>query len=130
MKSWRTSINLDEQTSRIAKKMPNRSAFMRECIRRWHAAQSTTHIHPTETPRCYPHSTRGVCPICWPNGILGQEDWKYYRGMTREGQNMENWANERLIREYAWELPPEIERTRKKGLWERFKALLPPYGRA
>ena len=105
-KSYRTSINLDEHTSEIIKKMPNRSAFMRECIRRWHASISTHHLHPTEAPRCYPHSKLGVCPICWPNGIISAEDWKYYRQLSREGQNMEGWADEKLIQTYAWDLPP------------------------
>ena len=48
-KSYRTSINLDEYTSEIVKKIPNRSEFMRECIRRWYAAQmDKEHIHMTE----------------------------------------------------------------------------------
>jgi hypothetical protein len=114
--TWRTSINLDEETHRIAKTMPNRSAFMRECIRRWHAAQSTTHIHPVkDAPRCYPHSKNGVCPLCWPNGILSTEDWKYYRLMSGQGHNLEEWANENIIRTYSWDLPQEIEKRPSKG---------------
>ena len=66
-KSYRTSINLDEYTSEIVKKIPNRSEFMRECIRRWYAAQmDKEHIHMTEIEVCWPYSQLGVCSICWP----------------------------------------------------------------
>lgn len=123
MANYRTSINLDEETSEIVKQMPNRSYFMRECVRRWHAAQATTHIHPTEVPRCYPHSKLGVCPLCWPNGIIGSEDWKHYRVMSREGFDMEKWADERLVARFAWELPPPQARKRKITLWGRLKRI-------
>ena len=126
--TWRTSINLDEETHRIAKTMPNRSAFMRECIRRWYASQSTTHIHPVkDAPRCYPHSRKGVCPLCWPNGILSSKDWKYYRLMSGQGKetfldvetgtlhNLEEWVNENIIRTHSWDLPQEIEKRPSKG---------------
>lgn len=75
-----TSINLDEETERIAKNLDNRSAFMRECLRRWNAHETSTHIHPTETPKCYPSSRNGLCQICWPDGAPPHESWLYYRG--------------------------------------------------
>jgi len=102
---WMTSVNLDEETAAIAKSMPNRSAFIRECLRRWANAQATNHIHPTESPRCYPHSRNGVCPLCWPNGIPSVEDWKYYREMNRQAWNMEEWIDERIESSHSWNLP-------------------------
>jgi len=74
-----TSINLDEETERIAKNLDNRSAFMRECLRRWNAFETSTHVHPTETPKCYPSSKSGLCQICWPDGPPPHESWLYYR---------------------------------------------------
>ena len=116
---YMTSVNLDEETSQIAKQLPNRSAFFRECLRRWATAQATDHMHPTESPRCYPHSKMGVCPLCWPNGIINSEDWKYYRQMCREGHNMEEWADER-IQTTGWSIPTENVRV-KAGVKRSFR---------
>lgn len=112
MSKWMTSVNLDEETAQIAKMLPNRSAFIRECLRRWANAQATTHLHPTESPRCYPHSKKGVCPLCWPNGIPSVEDWKYYREMNRQAWNMEEWIDERIEPVHGWTLP-DLEKTRR-----------------
>ena len=73
-----TSISLDEETAKIASNLGNRSAFMRECLRRWNALETSTHIHPTVTPKCYPSSKAGLCQICWPHGAPPHEAWLYY----------------------------------------------------
>ena len=75
----RTSINLDEETAEIAKRLGNRSEFVRECLRRWTAWDTGTHVHPNETDKCFPHSRRGCCLLCWPHGPPLLDDWKYYR---------------------------------------------------
>ena len=85
----RTSINLDDETAEIAKRLGNRSEFVRECLRRWNAWDTGAHVHPTETDKCFPHSKRGCCLICWPDGPPSLEDWKYYResgGKVMTGQ--------------------------------------------
>ena len=74
----RTSINLDQETYEIAKRLGNRSEFVRECLRRWNAWDSGTHVHPTISDKCFPGSRRGCCLICWPDGPPDLSDWKYY----------------------------------------------------
>ena len=55
----RTSINLDEETYEIAKRLGNRSEFVRECLRRWHAWDTGAHVHPTNSDKCFPLSRKG-----------------------------------------------------------------------
>lgn len=94
---WMTSVNLDEETKAISEKLSNRSEFIRECLRRWNAAQSQTHLHPRrDTPRCFPLSKKGVCALCWPNGPLDREGYLYYQRMSKAGHNVEGWADERV----------------------------------
>jgi hypothetical protein len=108
-----TSVNLDEETSKIAKMLPNRSEFIRECLRRWYAAQIDGHIEPERHKRigsCWPHAKAGVCQICWPNGVLSPDDWKYYlETLKHHGKSagLEEWKNERLI-PVTWEIPTKI----------------------
>ena len=78
-----TSINLDEETKEIAKKVGNFSGFVRECLRRWHAYETGTHIQQEskavqEGKKCYPRHKKGCCVICWPDGAPHHEDWMYY----------------------------------------------------
>ena len=75
----RTSINLDDETAEIAKRLGNRSEFVRECLRRWNAWDTGAHVHPTETDKCFPNAKKGCCLICWPDGPPHLEHWKYYR---------------------------------------------------
>ena len=113
-KSYRTSINLDEYTSEIVKKIPNRSEFMRECIRRWYAAQmDKEHIHMTEIEVCWPYSQLGVCSICWPAGILTREDWKYYRAYVKgngKTESIETWAKSKIEpdKRQKWQIPTNL----------------------
>ena len=74
----RTSVNLDAETSEIAKRLGNRSEFVRECLRRWHAWDVGTHVHPSSGDKCNPLSKKGVCLICWPDGPPEKADWFYY----------------------------------------------------
>jgi hypothetical protein len=74
----RTSINLDDETAEIAKRLGNRSEFVRECLRRWNAWDTGTHVHPTTSDKCFPNSRKGCCIICWPDGPPPLDDWKYY----------------------------------------------------
>lgn len=75
----RTSINLDDETSEIAKRLGNRSEFVRECLRRWNAWDTKAHVHPTETDKCFPFSKKGCCILCWPDGPPEKDAWGYYR---------------------------------------------------
>ena len=146
-----TSINLDAETSEIAKRMGNRSHFVRECLRRWNALQSTTHIHPTTTPKCFPSSNKGVCPICWPDGAPPHEAWLYYRdqgGRVVVGKSRDDspiyeyhdypteWVEEQAraaaTPEFSLEGVFDEEKTEdepKTPLWERIKRLLRVGGR-
>ena len=113
-KSYRTSINLDEYTSEIVKKIPHRSEFMRECIRRWYAAQmDKEHIHMTEIDVCWPYSQLGVCSICWPDGILSREDWKYYRAFVKgngKTESIETWKESKIEpdKRQKWQIPTNL----------------------
>ena len=108
--NYMTSVNLDPETSKIAKMLPNRSEFIRECLRRWYAAQIDGHIEPVRHKQigyCWPHAKAGVCKICWPNGVLSPDDWKYYRDTLKhhgDSAGLEKWKNERLI-PVTWEIP-------------------------
>jgi len=75
-----TSINLDEETKEISKKVGNFSGFVRECLRRWHAYETGTHIQQErpEGKKCYPRHKKGCCVICWPDGAPHHDDWMYY----------------------------------------------------
>jgi len=74
----RTSINLDDETSEIAKRLGNRSEFVRECLRRWNAWDTKAHVHPTISDKCFPRSRKGCCVLCWPDGPPDLPEWKYY----------------------------------------------------
>ena len=108
--NYMTSVNLDQETSKIAKMLPNRSEFIRECLRRWYAAKIDGHIEPQRHQRigsCWPHAKAGVCKICWPNGVLSPDDWKYYQETLKhhgKSAGLEEWKNERLI-PVTWEIP-------------------------
>lgn len=73
------TISLDEDTARIADRMPNFSRFVRQCLLK-HAAQASLsvalahkdHIAPSEAriwgeskDKCNPMHKKGRCPICW-----------------------------------------------------------------
>ena len=74
----RTSINLDDETSEIAKRLGNRSEFVRECLRRWNAWDTKAHVHPTISDKSFPLSRKGCCALCWPDGPPDLPEWKYY----------------------------------------------------
>lgn len=74
-----TSVNLDEETHKIAQTMSNRSAFIRECFREWNRQNSTEHIAPLQgTPVCFPYAKRGRCRLCYPGGPPNEEVWKEF----------------------------------------------------
>ena len=74
----RTSINLDNETSEIAKRLGNRSEFVRECLRRWNAWDTKAHVHPTISDKCFPRARKGCCVLCWPDGPPDLPEWMYY----------------------------------------------------
>ena len=130
-----TSVNLDEQTSKIAKMLPNRSEFIRECLRRWYAAQIDGHIEPERHKRigsCWPYAKAGVCQIGWPNGVLSPDDWKYYLDTLKihgDSQRLEDWKKERLI-PVTWDIPVPgnekipLNRGVKASNWTKIKNLI------
>ena len=130
--SWRTSINLGEQTSRIVKMIPNRSEFMRECIRRWYVANTTGHLHPTDKSRCWPYSPVGVCRLCWPDGIPSKQDWSYFCDMHREkvpNESIDKWLSSRIQEDMrpSWAIPTLIDLIPEEKLtfWQWLKKKLP-----
>ena len=126
----RSSVNLDKDTAEIAKLIPNRSAFIRECIRRWYTEvyMENEHIHPTITSFCYPYSSKGVCQVCWPDGMPSKKDWLYYREMWKhDPPKMDKWIMDQDLndpREFGFiipkELPIEVKSRGEKGPIRRF----------
>ncbi len=122
-----TSVSLCAETEKIAKMMPNRSAFFRECLRRWYAIESNSHIHQTNTARCYPFSSKGLCPLCWPYGPPSHEQWMYYRQFHEtsgalaavDEQAREAWTPQFSVQDIDFSRNQKTEP--KIPLWERFK---------
>lgn len=85
MSKWskRSSVALDEETYAISRRVGNFSEFVRECLRRWNAYETSTHVHPTETSKCYPRSKKGCCILCWPDGMPDHNDWLHFREMHK-----------------------------------------------
>ncbi len=98
------SVNLDEETIAISKKVGNFSEFTRECLRRWNAhTMGNVHIQQIRVPeskKCVPWLNAGMCLTCWPDGAPSKEDWKYYVELVKQ---LPTSANE-LIEEKAREL--------------------------
>ncbi len=126
-----TSISLDDETFKIAQSMPNKSAFMRECLKRWYALETGTHIHPTKSPLCFPYSKRGVCSLCWPDGIPPLADWKYFMAYGLQGgdfpvKHLRKQIPEAKTPEFSipkgWNRK-EREKPGKITLWMRFKRI-------
>jgi hypothetical protein len=92
-----SSVNLDEETKEISKRVGNLSAFVRECLRRWNAFDAGVHLQPERTEidlgkKCFPRLKKGCCVICWPDGAPKPEDWSYYMesgGRVVQGKNMD-----------------------------------------
>jgi hypothetical protein len=90
MSSIIRSVSLDEQTSVIAKSVPNFSRFVRECLLRYHAVE-----HQADCPveringegkglvygLCTPSSGR-ICLKHWPQGMPPMDDWRKFRDMN------------------------------------------------
>ena len=88
MSKWskRSSVALDEETYQISRRVGNFSEFVRECLRRWNAYDTNTHIRVKsgiDGRKCYPKDKKGCCILCWPNGPPLHEDWLYYMGQWK-----------------------------------------------
>ena len=88
MTKWskRSSVALDEETYAISRRVGNFSEFVRECLRRWNAYDTNTHIRVKsgiDARKCYPKDKKGCCILCWPNGPPLHEDWLYYMGQWK-----------------------------------------------
>lgn len=77
-----TSVNLDDETHSISKRVGNFSEFVRECLRRWNAYDQGIHIQQApinkQGKKCFPMHKKGCCVLCWPDGPPTREDWGYY----------------------------------------------------
>lgn len=80
--SYVTSIRLCERSRKIAKTLPNLSAFVRECILyeagRWQIGEHVQPVLMEELGVCNPFSNMGCCPLCWPDGKPEAKHWKQY----------------------------------------------------
>jgi len=115
MSKWskRSSVALDEETYAISRKVGNFSEFVRECLRRWNAYETGTHIQPQRPDgrKCYPRSKKGCCVLCWPHGPPFHNDWMFYQEQFRMHQTsatefIEARAREANISE-AFPIPKE-----------------------
>jgi len=74
------TISLDEDTARIADRLPNFSRFVRQCLLKhassayvkpdaWsdlqHIAPESARIWGETKDKCNPQHKKGRCPICW-----------------------------------------------------------------
>ena len=97
----RSSVSLDEETHAIAKRMGNFSAFVRDCLRRWNAYDTGTHIQQEsravqDGKKCYPRHRKGCCVICWPDGAPHHDDWMYYVDAWKTNPESANlWIEEK-----------------------------------
>ena len=86
MSSIIKSISLNPKTAAIAKKVPNFSRFVRECLIRWDAIQREPDCpvermgHPLVGEMCVPSNGR-ICMKHWPNGTPTMDDWRKFREM-------------------------------------------------
>lgn len=81
------SISLDETTNEIRKKVPNFSAFVRQCLNRY-ASQVNASMESCNYSdsllifdgKCNPlNASRPICFYCWPNGAPTRELVRTYR---------------------------------------------------
>jgi len=80
--SYVTSVRLCERSRKIAKQLPNLSAFVRECIlyeaARWQIGEHVQPMMMETLGVCNPMTNLGCCPLCWPDGKPTSKDWKEY----------------------------------------------------
>jgi len=80
------SISLDTKTAKIAKRVPNFSKFVRQCLLQWEAIRHSPDCpverlgHGLVGDHCVPAPTR-VCLKHWPVGTPRMEDWREFRSM-------------------------------------------------
>lgn len=102
------SINLDETTNKIRKKVPNFSLFVRQCLHRYSAQlnaqnESCQYTDSLEVfdGKCNPlNAQRPICFHCWPNGSPSKELVREYR-LNRE------------IKKFIDQQPMDVERSRE-----------------
>ena len=98
MSSIIKSISLDPKTAAIAKKVPNFSRFVRECLLRWDAIQREPDCpvermgHPLVGEMCVPSKGR-ICMKHWPNGTPTMDDWRKFREMVDFNFRMEGFES-------------------------------------
>jgi len=76
-----TSVSLDLRAKEISRRMPNFSAFVRQCCVRWasqQVADHADHIDMYDRGKCWPHSPRGLCFSCWPDGPPDSASWRSF----------------------------------------------------
>lgn len=85
MSSIIKSISLDPEAAARAKKIPNFSRFVRECLRRHDQAMnpedpfSVCQVEGDELCNPFtPSNQGGRCLYCWPAGPPPKEDWSAY----------------------------------------------------
>jgi len=80
------SVSLDHRTASIADSMDNHSAFVRECLLRYHATLIRPKCIVPEEHRvgglCIP--SKAICLQCWPNGKPQYFHWKRYNAIILE----------------------------------------------
>lgn len=104
------SISLDPKTATIAKRVPNFSKFVRQCLLRWDAIQHRPDCpvqrlgHPLTGGHCVPAPTR-ICLKHWPHGPPRMEDWREFRNMIEfDGFHQ---SRDRLLQ--AWDFLADFE---------------------
>jgi len=119
MSSIIKSISLDPQTAELAKRIPNFSRFVRECLIRHHFTKEGVNLQcmreDDESQLCNPYSTvKGRCLSCWPAGPPPHEAWRAYRRkpvLTDSGMIIEakpDYMVHELVQEAAEDANPPI----------------------
>jgi len=131
------SVSLTPQTAHIASKLGNFSAFVREALLRFEAAQGEAgHTHaPSDRLEGLCNAMREpACRVCFPHGAPTREDWLFFTSAPervgapwlqerakKHGAEMgADWAFIAESVAYREPQPEDVEPEKPRPWWRRF----------
>ena len=116
------SVSLTPKTARVASKMGNFSAFVRECLERYEAARGGgTHAQPegSRLAGLCNGVLRPACVLCYPLGGPRREDWLIFATAQRRDDDDPRSEANAAAYDAAWLLERAAEKARADGdRWE------------